>query len=74
LIATYENALRSMGRVGAVAHDVAVGRVYQVFRLQVAVLAYSDVFYYCAIVAFIVVPFCFLLSPKTGGGGPGGGH
>jgi DHA2 family multidrug resistance protein len=74
LIATYEQALRSMGRVGAVAHGVAVGRVYQAFRLQVAVLAYSDVFYYCAIVAFIVVPFCFLLSAKTGGGGPGGGH
>ena len=44
------------------------------FATQVAVLAYSDVFYYCAILAFIVVPFCFLLSPKTGGGGPGGAH
>ncbi|HEY0908876.1 MAG TPA: EmrB/QacA family drug resistance transporter, partial [Bradyrhizobium sp.] len=75
LIASYERTLHSMGRVGAVAHDVAVGRVYQVFRTQVQVLAYSDVFYFCAIVAFIVVPFCFLISPKTGGGGaPGGAH
>ena len=50
------------------------GRVYQVFRTQAAVLAYADVFFYCAIVAFAVVPFCFLLSPKTGGMRAGGGH
>jgi MFS transporter, DHA2 family, multidrug resistance protein len=74
LIATYEQALRSMGRAGAAVHDVAVGHAYQVFRAQATLLAYSDVFYYCAIIAFIVVPFCFLLSPKTGGGASGGAH
>ena len=58
----------------AVAHDAATGRVYQVFRTQAAVLGYADVFFYSAIVAFIVVPFCFLLSPKTGGMQAGGGH
>jgi DHA2 family multidrug resistance protein len=74
LVAQYEQTLRSLGRAGTAVHDVAVGRVYQVMRIQVAVLAYSDVFFYCAIVAFAVVPFCFLLSPKTGGMRPGGGH
>jgi MFS transporter, DHA2 family, multidrug resistance protein len=74
LIATYEQTLRSMGRAGAAVHDIAVGHAYQVFRAQAIILAYSDVFYYCAIVAFIVVPFCFLLSAKTGGGAPGGAH
>jgi DHA2 family multidrug resistance protein len=74
LIATYEQTLRAMGRAGAAVHDVAVGRVYQSYRLQATVLAYADVFYYCAIVAFLVVPFCFLISPKTGGGRPGGAH
>ena len=74
LIATYAQALRAMGRAGAAVQDVAVGRVYQAYRLQVTVLAYSDVFFYCAIVAFLMVPFCFLMSPKTGGGAPGGGH
>lgn len=74
LIATYERALNAMGHVGAAAHNMAVGRVYQAFRAQVAVLAYSDLFYYCAIVAFVVVPFCFLLSPKVGGPQGGGGH
>jgi len=74
LVAQYEQALRSMGRVGAAAHDAAVGRVYQVFRTQAAILGYRDVFLYCAIVAFLIVPLCFLLSPKTGGMRAGGGH
>jgi MFS transporter, DHA2 family, multidrug resistance protein len=74
LIATYEQTLRAMGRAGAAVHDVAVGQVYQAYRLQATVLAYSDVFYYCAIVAFFMVPFCFLLSAKTGGGRPPGAH
>jgi DHA2 family multidrug resistance protein len=74
LIATYEQTLRAMGRAGAAVHGVAVGRIYQVYRVQATVLAYSDVFLYCAIVAFIMVPFCFLLSPKTSGGRAGGAH
>jgi DHA2 family multidrug resistance protein len=73
LIATYEHSLRAMGRVGVAAHDVAVGRVYQAFRAQVTVLAYADVFFYCAIIAFMVAPFCLLLSPKIGGA-RGGAH
>lgn len=74
LIARYEQTLRALGRAGAAVHDAAVGRVYQVFRTQAAVLGYADVFFYCAILAFMIVPFCFLLSPKTGGMRAGGGH
>ena len=74
LIASYEQTLRAMGRVGNAAHDVAVGHVYQAYRLQATVLAYSDVFYYCAIIAFLMVPLCFLISPKVGGGRPSGAH
>jgi DHA2 family multidrug resistance protein len=74
LIATYEQALRAMGRTGGAVHDVAIGQVYQMYRIQATVLAYSDVFFYCAVVAFLMVPFCFLLSPRTGGGGTGGAH
>jgi MFS transporter, DHA2 family, multidrug resistance protein len=47
----------------------AVGQAYQDFRVQAAVLAYSDVFLLAAVVAFAVVPFCFLLSGKKGGAG-----
>jgi DHA2 family multidrug resistance protein len=74
LVQTYEHTLRTMGRAAGAVHDLAVGRVFQVFRTQVSVLAYADVFLYCSFVAFAVVPFCFLLSPSKGGGSPGAGH
>jgi len=74
LVATYEKALIAAGRAASAAHQVAVGRVYQAFLKQVQVLAYADVFLYCAILAFAVVPICFLLSAKKGGGAPAGGH
>lgn len=74
LIDTYERALQAMGKVGDTAHNLAVGQVYQQFRTQAVVMAYSDVFLYCAVVAFITVPFCFLLSPGKAGGEPSGAH
>jgi MFS transporter, DHA2 family, multidrug resistance protein len=72
LIASYEQTLRAMGRAGLAVHNVAVGQVYQAYRMQATILAYSDVFYYCALIAFFVVPFCFFLSAKKAAGGPGG--
>jgi DHA2 family multidrug resistance protein len=43
-------------------------------QTQAAVLAYRDVFIYCAIAAFCVIPFTFIFSPTKSGGGGGGGH
>jgi MFS transporter, DHA2 family, multidrug resistance protein len=63
LIATYEQALRTMGRAGSAVRDDAIGRIYQVFRVQAAVLAYADIFMYAAIVAFIMIPLSFLAAP-----------
>jgi MFS transporter, DHA2 family, multidrug resistance protein len=75
LIARYQAALQSMGHVASVAHTMALGKAYQMFRAQAAVMAYSDIFTYCSFVAFAMVPLCFLLSPIKGGrGGSGGGH
>ncbi|MGP0058293.1 MAG: DHA2 family efflux MFS transporter permease subunit [Beijerinckiaceae bacterium] len=74
LVARYQSALVALGNTAQAAHDLALGRVYQVFRTQAAILAYSDVFLYLSVVAFAVVPVCFLLSPRKGRGGavPGG--
>jgi len=69
LIARSERTLTAMGRAANAVHDIAVGQAYQAFRVQAAVLAYSDVFLLAAVVAFAVVPFCFLLSGTKGGGG-----
>jgi DHA2 family multidrug resistance protein len=74
LIASYEQTLRAMGHAGSAVHDIAVGQVYQMFRIQATVLAYSDVFLYCSVVAFLVVPLSFLLSPKKSGRHPAGAH
>jgi DHA2 family multidrug resistance protein len=69
LIARSERTLTAMGRAASAVHDMALGNAYQVFRVQAAVLAYSDVYLLAAGVAFTVVPFCFFLSPSKGGGG-----
>lgn len=70
LIAEYRRSLEAMGHAGAAAQDLAVGQVFQQFRAQAMIMAYSDVFYYCALIAFLVIPFCFLLSPgKAAGSG-----
>ena len=58
-----------MGVAANAVHDVAVGKVYQAYRLQAEVLGYSDVFFYTAMVAFAVMPFCFFLSGMKGGEG-----
>jgi MFS transporter, DHA2 family, multidrug resistance protein len=51
------------------------GLINQMFQGQAALLAYRDLFVYCGIASFIIVPLTFLFSPtKAGGGGGGGGH
>ena len=71
LVAQYERALTAMGHAAGSAHDVAVGKVYQVFQTQVSVLAYSDVFLFFSYVAFVAAPFCLLLSTKKAAGAVG---
>ncbi len=71
LVARYQAALETMGHVASVAHTLALARVYQMFREQVEVMAYSDVFMFCSVIAFLMVPLCFLLSPIKGGRGAG---
>ena len=63
LIATYEQALQAMGRAGSAIRDDAVGHIYQVFRIQAAVLAYADIFMYASAIAFMMIPVSFLVAP-----------
>ena len=74
LLTTYQHALMAMGHTAEAAKNMALGRIYQMIRNQAAIMAYSDVFIYCAIVAFAVVPFTFLMTSKKSTGGPGGAH
>ncbi len=70
-IQSYQQSLLSSGHAAATTMGTATGQVYQMLRTQAQVLAYSDVFAYCAIAAFCVVPLAFLFSNVKAEGGPG---
>ncbi len=72
----YETALLGMGKLASTLENTATGQLYQHYRLQASVLAYSDIFMYCAMGAFCVVPMTFLLSnaKKKGGGDAPAAH
>jgi MFS transporter, DHA2 family, multidrug resistance protein len=69
LVTAYQRALIAMGHAASAAREMALGRAYQVYQRQAEILAYSDVFYYVSLVAFAVVPLCFLLSDAKGSSG-----
>ena len=69
------HTLIGMGRTAGQAAEQAQGLILQTLNLQAAILAYRDVFAYCAIAAFLIVPMTLLFDGRKGGGGaPGGGH
>jgi DHA2 family multidrug resistance protein len=50
-----------------------MGQLEKALIAQAGLLAYIDVFLYCAIVAFACVPLTLFFSPVKAAGGPGGG-
>lgn len=66
LISTYERSLIGMGHPVNIAHNMAIGRAYQVFRQQATVLAYSDIFITAALISIAVIPVCFLFTTRKG--------
>jgi MFS transporter, DHA2 family, multidrug resistance protein len=74
LVDTYRRALIAMGRSASAAQGEAIGRAYQLFQQQAETLAFSDVFFLAGLISFVVAPFCFLLSPRKGGGGSAAAH
>jgi MFS transporter, DHA2 family, multidrug resistance protein len=66
------HAIQNLGTITGSAAQTALGRTYQTLIAQAGLLAYMDVFFYCAVLAFAFVPFTFLFSPvKKAGGAPG---
>ena len=72
-LAQTEQTLRSMGRAAGQVSGEAMGMALQTLNQQAAVLAYRDVFAYCAIAAFCIVPITFLFEARTTKGAAGGG-
>jgi len=73
LLARTTSAVRAYALVVGDATQTAAGYIYQAFIAQAAILAYMDVFMYCAALSFAFIPFTFLFSPAKASGG-GGGH
>ncbi|MCQ8241021.1 DHA2 family efflux MFS transporter permease subunit [Rhizosaccharibacter radicis] len=69
-----EAVLQRLGRPATELQAQAQQHLHQQFIMQASTLAYNDVFMIFSVVAFAMVPFCFLLRPARGGGGGGGGH
>ncbi len=75
LVMQYSNSLVAMGHSAAVAQQMALGRIYRMIQTQAAIMSYSDTFVACAVVAFLVAPFAFLMTArKSDGGGAGAAH
>ena len=68
------DAADGFGVAAGDATQTALGRAYQTLIAQAGLLAYMDVFLYCALLAFLFVPFTFLFSPVKKAGGAPGGH
>jgi DHA2 family multidrug resistance protein len=69
LLHQHTHELISLGHSPADAATRAVGMIYQTLHTQAEVLAYSDVFLFCATLAFIIAPFALLfrsVKPKAG--------
>jgi MFS transporter, DHA2 family, multidrug resistance protein len=65
-------AIRHYSLIVGDATQSAAGYLYQTLIAQAGFLAYMDVFFYCAIIAFAFVPFTLLFSPVKASGRGGG--
>ena len=68
LVARMTHTLHDMGQTMIGAHDAALGLINAMLTKQAAVMAYVDVFQFCAALAFLAVPVTFLFRPSKAGG------
>jgi DHA2 family multidrug resistance protein len=61
-------ALMARGVAATDLAGVANGQMFKTLITQANVMAYSDVFTYCAVFAFIAMPLAFLFPPTKAGG------
>ncbi len=74
-LAVVKRAAVEVGMSASQASSYATHQLYETFRQQVSMLAYNQVFMEIGIVAFCVVPLCFLFSPTAEkSSGEGGMH
>ena len=65
------NSIKQLGTVAGDATQAAMGHLYKTLISQASFLAYIDVFLYCAVLAFLFIPFTFLFSRAKASGSAG---
>jgi MFS transporter, DHA2 family, multidrug resistance protein len=74
-LASITNTLKAQGWPPAQLHQTATGLLNQTLNTQASILAYTDVFAMCAILAFCIVPITFLFKgSKAHGRGGAAAH
>jgi DHA2 family multidrug resistance protein len=67
-------AIRNFSFAVGDAAQIALGRSYQALIAQASLLAYLDVFLYCAVLAFLFAPFTLFFSPVKKAAGAAAAH
>ena len=62
-LARLTTAIKGLGSIAGNSTQAAMGRIEQTLIAQASLLAYMDIFLYCALLAFAFVPLTFLFSP-----------
>ncbi len=73
-VARNTQTLIALGRSQAEAAATATGMMFTTLKTQSQILAYSDVFMYCALLAFAVIPLTFLFTNSKSGSGKAPAH
>ncbi len=70
LLARTSTAVKSFTHVVGDATTTATSYIFNTLVAEAGLLAYMDIFFYCAMLSFAFIPFTFLFSPaKAAGGG-----
>ncbi len=69
-----QHNVQQLAQAGNPAGFSPTGMIFQQLHSQAQILAYSDLFSVCAVLAFIVAPFAFLFTSAKAGGGRAGAH
>jgi DHA2 family multidrug resistance protein len=67
-------SIKSYTAIAGDATQAAAAYMYQNLIAQAGILAYMDVFFYCALISFAFIPFTFMFSSTKAAGSAGGAH
>jgi DHA2 family multidrug resistance protein len=68
LVQQIHTELQNLGYAAASVQQLTAGIINRTLNEQASLLAYMDVFQISAIIAFAIIPFCFIFRPGTVGG------